>query len=113
MMAISPVILDPKVTPEPMLFDGFRHYKNRQKPGEANKHQFATTSETNLHFGHGKYACPGRFFASNTVKLLLANLLLRYEFKLSGGGTERPPNMCLHEYVFPNPEAEVEFRLRT
>ncbi|KAF2185204.1 putative cytochrome P450 monooxygenase [Zopfia rhizophila CBS 207.26] len=112
MMPIAPVVTDPEVTPEPMHFDGFRHYKNRQRPGEANKHQFATTSDTNLHFGHGKYACPGRFFASNTIKLLLANLLLRYEFRFPEGVVERPGNICLHEYVFPNPEAEVEFCLK-
>jgi cytochrome P450 len=112
MMPISPVILDPEVITEPEVFDGLRHYNKRQLPGESNRHQFATTSETNLHFGHGKYACPGRFFASSTVKLLISNILLRYDVKFPGDQKERPPNVCLHEYIFPNPEALVQFRLR-
>ena len=80
MMPIYPIAMDPATTPNPTLFDGFRHYRARALPGQFNRHQFATTSATNLHFGHGKFSCPGRFFAGNSVKMVLANLLLRYEF---------------------------------
>ncbi|KAI9372253.1 hypothetical protein BJX61DRAFT_542874 [Aspergillus egyptiacus] len=44
-------------------FDGFRYYNKRLKPKAANKHQFAITDNNNFHVGHGKYPCPGRFFA--------------------------------------------------
>lgn len=33
---------------------------------------FPTTSTEFLAFGHGKHACPGRFFATNEIKLLFA-----------------------------------------
>ncbi|KAI9697356.1 MAG: hypothetical protein M1820_007862 [Bogoriella megaspora] len=112
MMPVYPIVIDETVTPNPMRFDGFRHYEKRLLPGEANKHQFATTSNDNLHFGHGKYACPGRFFAANSVKLLLAKLLLDYEFDLADGG-KRPENVACHEYVFPNPDARVILRKRS
>ncbi|KAI0850466.1 putative cytochrome P450 monooxygenase [Daldinia vernicosa] len=112
MMPIAPVVLDPEVTPNPYTFDGLRHYHNRDKPGEAHKHQFATTSDDNLHFGHGKYSCPGRFLAGNSVKMIISNILLRYDLRYPEGVTTRPPNVCLHEYVFPNPEAEIEFMRR-
>lgn len=112
MMPIYPIVVDPEVTPDPYTFDGLRHYHNRELPGESNRHQFATTSDNNLHFGHGKFSCPGRFLAGNSIKMMISNILLRYDFRFPGGSTDRPPNVCLHEYVFPNPEAEIEFRLK-
>ena len=112
MMPIYPIVVDPKVTTDPMTFDGLRHYNLRQRPGELNKHQFATTSNVNMHFGHGRFACPGRFFAATSIKLFLANLLLKYDFKFDDAEPERPPHLCVHEYVFPNPERKVYFKLR-
>lgn len=112
MVPIAPVVTDADVTPDPLLFDGLRHYRDRKRPDQATRHQFATTSATNLHFGHGKFACPGRFLAGNSIKMLLSNLLLRYDVGFVGGGTDRPANVHLHEYVFPNPYACVEFRPR-
>ena len=43
---------------------------------------FIATSPTYLGFGHGRHACPGRFFASQELKLLLAYLLTRYEVQM-------------------------------
>lgn len=106
MMPIYPIVVDPAITPDPYVFDGFRHYKRRLLPGEKNKHQFATTDSNNLHFGHGKFSCPGRFLASNTIKLILSHFLLGYDFKLPKG-EGRPKNVHLHEYVFPDPEATI------
>lgn len=108
-MPIYPIVVDPAITPDPHTFDGFRHYRQRLLPGESNKHQFATTDGNNLHFGHRKFSCPGRFLASNTIKLILSHLLLGYEFKLMEG-EERPKNVHLHEYVFPDPTARVRIR---
>jgi cytochrome P450 len=115
MMPIYSIVVDSVNVPDPMTFDGFRHYNNRQKPGELNRHQFATTSNTNLHFGHGKFSCPGRFFAANSIKIVIANLLMEYDFKfddVANHGPKRPDNIRLHEYVFPNPDAKVMFKLR-
>lgn len=111
MMPIYPIVVNPAVTPDPYTFDGFRHYKLRLLPGESNKHQFATTDRNNLHFGHGKFSCPGRFLASNTVKLVLSHFLLGYELKLLEG-EGRPRNVHLHEYVFPDPEAKILIKER-
>ncbi|KAF2233096.1 cytochrome P450 [Viridothelium virens] len=79
---VYPIVVDEAVTPDSGCFEGFRNYQKRLFPGEANKHQFATISNDNLHFGHGKYSCPGRFFAANTIRVLLAKFLLDYEFDL-------------------------------
>lgn len=40
------------------------------------------TSSTFLAWGHGKHACPGRFFASSVMKLVLAHFVLNFDFRL-------------------------------
>lgn len=40
------------------------------------------TSPTFLAWGHGKHACPGRFFAASLMKLLLAHFVLEFDFRL-------------------------------
>jgi len=49
------------------IFDPFRSADMRISEGEGIKHQIAATNPSFLVFGHGKHACPGRFF------LLLTN----------------------------------------
>ncbi|KAL9616948.1 MAG: hypothetical protein Q9160_008218 [Pyrenula sp. 1 TL-2023] len=103
---------DPAVISDPTVFDPMRFWRLRQQSAsEANKHQFATTSAQFLHFGHGKFSCPGRFFASNELKLLFSTLLLRYDFKLKDG-TKRPRCVNIDEFLFADPEAEVLMRER-
>jgi len=72
-------LTDPNYYPNPHEFNGHRFY-NEGQSSEA-KLQFVTTSDDYLPFGHGKHACPGRFFASNEIKVLLAHLLLQYDLK--------------------------------
>ena len=101
---------DPSI-PDPEVFDGLRYYRMRQREGHANKHQFATTDPYTLHFGHGKYSCPGRFLASNVIKLILGRLLLDFDFRFPSS-QGRPEDVRVHEYVFPDPLGKVEFKLR-
>ena len=91
-------------------FDGFRYYRMRQDPNEAHKHQFASTSETCLHFGHGKYSCPGRFISASLIKMTLGTLLMDYEFKLDESG--RPESLHVFEFNFPNPKTKLLLRKR-
>jgi len=110
-MAVNAIQNDPAVTPSPEVFDGLRYYKLRQKTGEGHLHQFATTESNLLNFGHGKYACPGRFFASLEIKTILVRLIMNYDFKLPEG-QGRPANMKAHEFIFPNPAGELLVRAR-
>ena len=115
-MPIVPITMDPSINEDPSTFDGLRCYKKRLQEGHSNQHQFATTSTTNMHFGHGKYSCPGRFFATNTVKIILVYMLMNYDFRIDEEENKtgvRPPNVPAHEYLFPNPHAKVFFRERT
>ncbi|KAI5866717.1 putative cytochrome P450 [Durotheca rogersii] len=41
-----------------------------------------TTSSDFLVFGHGRHACPGRFFAAAELKLILAHAFVNYDFEI-------------------------------
>ncbi|KAF4634956.1 hypothetical protein G7Y89_g3133 [Cudoniella acicularis] len=101
-ISVGPVPMsDPNLYSDPTKFNGYRFLILRNAPGSENKHQFVTTSSEFTVFGHGHHACPGRFFASNEIKLLLAHMLMYYDWKLPEGqktvqhvinGTGRSPN---------------------
>ena len=101
----------PDTTPDPDVFDGLRYYKMRQRPGEAHLHQFVSTQTNVLNFGHGRYACPGRFFAALEIKNLLVRLIMDYDWRLPDG-QGRPANLTAHEFVFPNPDAVIHVKKR-
>ncbi|KFH47342.1 Ent-kaurene oxidase-like protein [Hapsidospora chrysogenum ATCC 11550] len=111
-MASDAISHDPACLPgggDPEVFDPFRYARLREdksRPENANRYQFATTDSASLHFGHGIFACPGRFFASNEIKLILCHLLMQYDFKFPDGQS-RPDNLCYEEASYPDPTATV------
>ncbi|KZL76749.1 cytochrome P450 [Colletotrichum tofieldiae] len=99
---------DPTIFPDPYGFQGKRYLDMRQQPGSENRWQFVTTSPEHLTFGHGKHACPGRFFASNEVKVALSHLLMMYDWKMAEDDDGTP-----HIEDFDiNPEATIMMRKR-
>lgn len=76
---------NPERYPDPNVFNPRRFLEMRNQPGQENKWQLVTTSADHLGFGHGEHACPGRFFASNEVKVALVHLLLKYDWQLPEG----------------------------
>ncbi|QDS69379.1 hypothetical protein FKW77_004479 [Venturia effusa] len=102
--------LDPTLYPHPTKFNGHRYLSLREAPGEESKHQFVTTNAKQIGFGHGAHACPGRFFASNELKILLVHLLMKYDWKFGDG--ERPANVTHGAMVVPDPEAVIMRRSR-
>lgn len=65
-----------------------------------------------LNWGVGRHACPGRFFAQETLKLLLIRLITGYEFRFKDGTDELPRFVASNLFLSPNPGLEVEFRER-
>lgn len=86
--------------------------------GKENRHQFVTTSTDSLVFGHGNHACPGRFFASNEIKVVIIELLRSWDFRLKGdvemkGGEDKRPKSYENELtIMPNMTAQIEFKRR-
>lgn len=97
--------------PSPSTFDPMRAYRKRHETGELNKHQAGQTEKENLHFGYGKQACPGRFFAVGEIKMVIVRILNEFEFKYPEGKT-RPRNFYADENVFPDPRARLLMRKR-
>ncbi|KAI1912865.1 hypothetical protein LOZ12_002781 [Ophidiomyces ophidiicola] len=98
--------------PEPDTFDGFRFSKLREQPGHEIRHQLATTGPDALSFGHGNHACPGRFFAANEIKVVIAHLIQNFDIKLKDGES-RPENHHRGAIVSPSANGEVLLRSRT
>lgn len=70
---------------------------------------WATTSPEYLSFGAGKNSCPGRFFAAGLLKVLMANILSRYDFEFQ---EERPDNIWFGTNHLPPTEAKIRIRRR-
>ncbi|KAI0080996.1 cytochrome P450 [Panus rudis PR-1116 ss-1] len=104
--------LDEEHYPNPEVFDPFRFSDLRDgDTGEATKHQYVSTSSDYIPFGHGKHACPGRFFAANELKAMLAHTIVAYDVKFEEEGV-RPENIWVAESCIPNPSTPVLFRRR-
>jgi len=106
-----PIHLDPEIYSNPKTFDGFRFEKMRKERGEDTKHKFASLDLDYLIFGHGRQACPGRFFAAAELKTMIAHVLLNYDIKMANDAG-RPANIHIASEMMPDPTAEILFRKR-
>jgi len=96
---------------DPAVFDGFRYANVREQHGEGVKHQMVSTSPEFLTFGHGRHACPGRFFAVNELKTMLAHIVTNYDLKMETEGV-RPTDTYYFAAVVPDQKATVLMRRR-
>lgn len=101
---------DPKIFENPEKFDAFRFANKRLEPGQTNAWGHVTTSAAHMGFGHGQHACPGRFFASNEIKVALCHLLLKYDFDLVEG--EAPYAYKFEGNSSIDPKSKVKARRR-
>ncbi|XXH00988.1 hypothetical protein Hte_007339 [Hypoxylon texense] len=113
-MPVHAIENDEAHTPDPERFDGLRNFRAREEweRQTANNRKskkeflFDTPTLTSLSFGYGKTACPGRFFASHAIKVVLVKMFTDYEFRfLPGGG--RPQGIMAHEFLFPSPRQKM------
>ena len=94
-------------------FDPWRWSTIREDESEALKHQMVATTPTMLHFGHGKHACPGRFFAANELKAMLAHLVLEYDVRFKEGENRLPSLVVEHNILPPQMQLEIRKRQKT
>uniref|UniRef100_A0A0B7KJJ9 Cytochrome P450 n=2 Tax=Bionectria ochroleuca TaxID=29856 RepID=A0A0B7KJJ9_BIOOC len=66
----------------------------------------------NLSWGNGRFTCPGRWYGAAMIKLILANVLIRYDISFPEGQTERPANTKYDTEVHPDFGAKVCFAKR-
>lgn len=121
------IMHDGRRYPDPEAFRPFRFAERREAVGGAGgapgagdgagyleraRQAFTTTSPEFLAFGHGRHACPGRFFASVELRLMLACVLMNYDLEFSGPGT-RPRNRWFNVQRVPDMKATIRVRRRT
>ncbi|KAF9068182.1 cytochrome P450 [Rhodocollybia butyracea] len=96
---------------DPETFRPFRFSAVREHDGENLKHQMVAIDPSFGLFGGGRHMCPGRFFAVNEIKALIAHVLLTYDVKFEDDKGVPPPVWNGAAYS-PNRSAEVMFRKR-
>ncbi|KAF5571515.1 cycloheximide-inducible CIP70 (cytochrome P450 family) [Fusarium phyllophilum] len=107
---------DSNVFPHAEKFDPLRFYRLRTEAKDggsvekAANNQFVSVNQSSLTFGYGRHACPGRFFAANEIKMILAHALLQYDVKNLGDATERYPNMEFAHMSIPDPSKKLMFK---
>ena len=69
----------------------------------------ATTNPEFLPFGHGKHACPGRFFAVGQLKLILGYMIMNYEIEMLD---KRPSDIFIGVAKLPPLASKIRIRRR-
>jgi cytochrome P450 len=77
--------------------------------GTSTSRSVVTLDESFLGFGYGKNACPGRFFGSHIMKVILAYLVMNYDVEF---GAEEPPMKTMWEYRIPRESTAIRIRRR-
>ncbi len=72
-------------------------------------YSLVSTSAEYQPFGHGRHACPGRFFAANELKLLLAYMVINYDIELL---EKRPEGQWVGQVALPPMKATIKIRRR-
>jgi cytochrome P450 len=95
---------DPLNYANPNEFEPFRFaQKGSRKP-------LVTLDDTFLSFGYSRHACPGRWFGAHLMKVMIAYLLMEYDFELLDG--VKPEMLEVMEFSLPKMGEKIKFRKR-
>ncbi|EJD52358.1 cytochrome P450 [Auricularia subglabra TFB-10046 SS5] len=121
-LPLSAIFHDPDMFDDPLQYDAFRHSRPREefeaRPVEKRDQEeglklkqrsLVTTGEAHFAFGHGRHACPGRFFVAHELKMVIAYLVLNYDIKPLPA---RPTSKWIGRNMVPAMEACIEVRRR-
>ncbi|EJD49232.1 cytochrome P450 [Auricularia subglabra TFB-10046 SS5] len=99
---------DPAVYTNAETFDGFRFY-NPVEPALSDR--MTSPSADFLFFGSGRHACPGRFWAANEMKAMMAYMVTHYDIRMEQDGVV-PAEKWIGASVIPDRTARVLIRKR-
>ncbi|KAI4095181.1 MAG: hypothetical protein LQ339_007341 [Xanthoria mediterranea] len=114
-MPSGPMSQDHSYYTDPSKFDGYRFcHVTAEGQGQSPEleKEYTEIEPGNLSWGHGRFSCPGRWYASTVMKLLLATLILEYDFKFPDGQSRRPANYVMDVHVLPDMKQQVLFKKR-
>ncbi|RYP33715.1 hypothetical protein DL767_004644 [Monosporascus sp. MG133] len=106
--------LDPDNYENPRQFDAFRFSRkfeglndNDRRRMSSERELITTPTLSFLPLGYGRHACPGRWFAAQTMKQALAYIIMNYDIELIGRSIQR--QALLNTMV---PPVGVKMRIR-
>ncbi|KAM0256202.1 hypothetical protein ACHAPA_012249 [Fusarium lateritium] len=122
MLSATPVHHDEDLYQNAHEYDAFRYSRIRQsydlKPNEEKSEDetvkmmnlsMVSTSDKHLAFGHGRHACPGRFFVAHELKIILAYMTQRYHIKPLEA---RPKPQWIGQTIIPPLKTMMEVKRR-
>jgi hypothetical protein len=120
MFPTQPMHLDLDFWKDPLRFDAFRFSDPFEKEAgakmpidadgtETKRENLVDVTTTFLAWGYGKKACPGRWYAGQTIKQTLAYMVMNYEVELVG---EKPERKVLLNAMVPPTDVKLRFRWR-
>lgn len=89
---------DPKVFPNPNVFNGYRFMTQSnasdRAAGDCDKKKIVATKLTDINenfliWGMGRRACPGRFFSTDVLRLMVVTVLQNYDLSLDTASENR------------------------
>ncbi|KDN70031.1 putative cytochrome P450 oxidoreductase GliF [Colletotrichum sublineola] len=101
----------PELWENPDQFDMDRFYHLREMSGNDNRYHFVTTSSNSPGWGDGTQACPGRFFATSTLKIVMAHVIMNYDVSLSKVAPLKSVPLVNGSYS-PDNSVEILFKSR-
>ncbi|KAJ5775865.1 uncharacterized protein N7511_000876 [Penicillium nucicola] len=93
------MLFDEKFVKSPFEFDGLRFYDLANGSQTPEAFRYTSTNAHYLQFGDGKHVCPGRFFAADELRLILAYLIFHFEIKIQG---VMPENFKIKRHNLPH-----------
>ena len=93
--------LDSEFYDEPEKFNGRRFLDNKGKPISPDR-EFSGIGPGNGMWGAGRLTCPGRHYASALSKMIIANLLLKYDISFPEGQMGPPPQTEDDSNILPD-----------
>ena len=105
---------DPDVYHEAERYNAFRYValgKNNRNGAYLQQKQngLSVPTDSFLAWGHGRHACPGRFFAAHLMKIMLAHVLVTYDVEAKGA---KPKGIARNEFPIPSVTATFDVKLR-
>ncbi|KAI4221182.1 MAG: hypothetical protein L6R36_007082 [Xanthoria steineri] len=115
---------DERFYPEPFKYDPFRYARLKHSREESQRDAQAKGEEvsrstrdldaaqptaTYVGFGYGKHACPGRWFAVQLLKILLAYITINYDVEATG---PQPEAKVIGDAAMPPTSATIRVRRR-
>ena len=111
----GPMAQDQIYYDDPIKFDGYRFLNATTKGHDATQsmeNEYTGIEPGNLTWGNGRFSCPGGWYASLMMKLILARFMLEYDFEFPESQTVRPSDFVMDVHVLPDMKQRILIKKR-